>query len=352
MKIQLSKFPVFIGNDALKHLDEFISSGKYSSVFVLADKNTEKLCYPVIKSFLPKHSLIVIPPGEQYKSYEHCKLVWIELIAGLADRKSLLINLGGGIISDLGGLSAGLFMRGIDFIHVPTTLLSQADACIGGKVGVDFYNLKNTVGLFKNPEAVFIYPDFLSTLPERELFSGYAEVIKHYLVADKESFEKLPAKKRLPGNMEGLIINSIKIKSKITEKDPFEKGERKALNFGHTIGHAIESSYIEDNVGTLLHGEAVAAGMICESYLSNQKNLLDDVSTDQVISFLKKIYDLPVFDEARMEKIYGYAIHDKKNESHKIFCTLLNGIGNFAINRELRKEDIYLSLRFYNSVIH
>ncbi len=352
MKIQLSKYPVFIGDDSLSGIKEFIFSNKYSSVFVLTDKNVEKFCYPLIADFLPDHQLIVIPPGENYKSFENCKLVWIELTAERADRKTLLINLGGGVIGDLGGLAASLYMRGIDFIHVPTTLLAQADACIGGKVGADFYNLKNLIGLFINPRGVYIYPGFLKTLPARELNSGFAEVVKHNLVADKDGFDKLFVKKTLPRNWEEIIIHSIKLKSKITENDPLDHNERKALNFGHTIGHAIESSYLESGVGALLHGEAVAAGMICESYLSNQKNLLDDVSADKIISFITKRFDLPVFDESRMEKIYGYMISDKKNEDQKILCTFLKGIGSFSTDNAIRREEIFLSLRHYNSVIH
>lgn len=352
MKIQLSKYPVFIGNDSLNGIKEFIFSKKYSSVFVLTDKNVEKFCYPIISEFLPDHKLIVIPAGEDYKSFENCKLVWIELTAERADRKSLLINLGGGVIGDLGGLAASLYMRGIDFIQIPTSLLAQADACIGGKVAADFYNLKNIIGLFINPKGVFIYPGFLKTLPSRELNSGFAEVIKHCLVADKDGFEELFSKKTFPKDWKEIVIHSIKIKSKITEEDPYDNNQRKALNFGHTIGHAIESSYLESGVGALLHGEAVAAGMICETYLSNQKNLLDDVSADKIVSFITRRFDLPVFDESRMDRIYGYMINDKKNENQKILCTLLKDIGNFSIGNAIRKEEIFLSLRYYNSVIH
>ncbi|MEP7170965.1 MAG: 3-dehydroquinate synthase [Bacteroidota bacterium] len=351
MKIKLDKYPVFIGDDALQHLEKFISSKNYSSVFILTDKNTNRHCYPIIKKFLPEHSNIIISPGEESKKYETCNTIWIELAGDQADRKSLLINLGGGVIGDIGGMCAGLFMRGIDFIHIPTTLLSQADACIGGKTGIDFFYYKNVIGLFNYPQAVFIYPAFIKTLHKREVLSGFAEVIKHHLIADKKGFENLGAKKVLPSEWNKIIVHSVKIKSKITESDPYEKGIRKSLNFGHTIGHAIESSFLQEGVSPLLHGEAVAAGMICETFLSAEKKLLDKISMNKIISLIKKLYDLPVLDEKRMEAIIDFIRNDKKNEYHKIFCTLLNGIGKVSINQEINREEIFLSMRFYNSFI-
>ena len=351
MKIKLNKYPVFIGDDALQHLQKFVLSKNYSSVFVLTDKNTNKHCYPVIKKFLPQHSNIIISPGEESKKYETCNTIWIELAGDQADRKSLLINLGGGVIGDLGGMCAGLFMRGIDFIQIPTTLLAQVDASIGGKTGIDFFHYKNVIGLFNYPQAVFIYPGFIKTLQKREVLSGFAEVMKHYLIADKKGFENLGGKNVLPTDWNKIIVQSVKIKSKITESDPYEKGIRKALNFGHTIGHGIESSFLQDGVSTLLHGEAVAAGMICESFLSAEKKLLDKTTMNKIISFIKKFYDLPVLDEKRMETILDFIRNDKKNEFHKIYCTLLNGIGSVSINQEINREDIFLSMRFYNSFI-
>ncbi|MEO5572701.1 MAG: 3-dehydroquinate synthase [Bacteroidia bacterium] len=351
MKIKLANYPVFIDEDALQLAGNFISSKNYSSVFVLSDKNTHKHCYPLLKKFLPEHLSIVISSGEENKKYETSNNIWMELVAHGADRKSLLINIGGGVISDIGGLCAGLYMRGIDFINVPTTLLSQVDASIGGKTGIDFFHHKNVIGLFNNPKAVFIYPGFLKTLHKREILSGFAEVLKHYLIADKKGFQNLATKKILPADWNKIIIHSVKIKSKITESDPNEKGMRKALNFGHTIGHAIESAFLQDGVSTLLHGEAVAAGMICESFLSAEKKLLDKKSLDIIISLLKHFYDLPVLDEKRMEAIIDFAGNDKKNEYHKILCTLLNGIGRVSINHQITKEELFLSMRFYNSII-
>src|SRR6185436_11966680 len=246
---------------------------------------------------------------------------------------------------------AGLFKRGIDFIQIPTTLLSQADASIGGKTGIDFFHHKNVIGLFNNPKAVFIYPGFIKTLHTREVLSGFAEVIKHYLVADKKAFENLGSKNILPPDWNKTIIQSIKIKSSITENDPFDTGMRKALNFGHTIGHGIESSFLQEGVSPLLHGEAVAAGMICESFLSAEKKLFDKTAMNRIISFIKRLYELPVLDEKRMEAVIDFIRNDKKNEYHKIHCTLLGGIGTVRINQEITTEEIFLSMRFYNSFI-
>jgi 3-dehydroquinate synthase len=351
LKIKLSKYSVFIGNDALQHLEKFISKKNYSSVFVLTDKNTNKHCYPIVKRFLPKHSEISIPAGEENKKYETSSTIWLEFTGKLADRKALLINLGGGMVTDIGGLCAGLYMRGIDFIHVPTTLLSQVDASIGGKTGIDFFHYKNLIGLFNNPQAVFIYPHFINSLPKREVLSGFAEVIKHHLIADKNGFENLVSNKNLPVDWSKIIMHSVKIKAKITEKDPDEKGMRKALNFGHTIGHAIESAFLKDGYSTLPHGEAIASGMICESFLSAEKKLLDKKSFNEIIFLIKHYFDLPVLDEKKMETIINFIGSDKKNVRHKILCTLLNGIGKVSTNNEINKEEIFLSMRFYNSFI-
>lgn len=351
MIIQLAKYPVYICDEALQHLNKFISSKKYSTIFLLVDENTYTYCYPLVTKLLPAHAVIRMLPGEEHKKYETCNLIWIELAGEQADRKSLLINLGGGMVGDVGGFCAGLYMRGIDFIQVPTSLMAQADACIGGKTGIDFFNHKNMIGLFTDPQAVFIYPGFLKTLPEREVLSGFAEVIKHYLIADKNEFEKLIKKKTIPINWTETITRSINIKSAITERDPLECNLRKALNFGHTVGHAIESAFLEEGVSILLHGEAVAAGMICESFLSAEKKMLDKTSLDKIITCIKSFFQLPVLDEKRMESVLDFIRNDKKNEYHKILCTLLDGIGGFSINNEISRDELFLSMRYYNSII-
>ncbi len=267
-----------------------------------------------------------------------------------ADRKVLLVNLGGGVVCDIGGFAAGLYKRGIEFIHIPTTLLAQVDASVGGKTGIDFFQYKNLIGIFNDPQAIFIYPSFLKTLSERELISGYAEVIKHYLISDADGFEKLYKSGELPLNWEEIIIHSIKFKSSITEKDPFESGERMALNFGHTIGHAIESSFLQDGVSRVLHGEAVAAGMICESAISELKGMLEHDDLKRIIKYIKLFFELPVLDEQKMDFVKNCVLIDKKNQYNKIRCTLLNGIGKYTFY-EISIDDVLTSLRFYNSTI-
>ncbi|MCZ2102743.1 MAG: 3-dehydroquinate synthase, partial [Chitinophagales bacterium] len=247
-------------------LKQKIQATSWSKIFVLVDENTEKYClFHLLEQMdLPIH-VIKIPSGEQHKNLNTCQLVWQNLMAKGADRLSLLINLGGGVIGDLGGFCAGTYMRGIRFIQIPTTLLSQVDASVGGKLGVDFMERKNMIGLFGNPEAVFIFTDFLKTLPERELKSGYAEMLKHALIADKDAWNRLSKTDVATINdWESTIYESVMIKQSIIQEDPLEAGKRKILNFGHTVGHAIESYWISREK-PLLHGEAIAIGMVAEA---------------------------------------------------------------------------------------
>jgi 3-dehydroquinate synthase len=240
-----------------------------SSVFILVDENTEKFCLPYLFEHLTERAEVIsIPSGEVYKNIETCQFVWSRLVKGGADRQSLVINLGGGVIGDLGGFCAATYMRGIRFIQVPTTLLSQVDASVGGKLGVDFMGYKNMVGLISDPAGVFIFTDFLRTLPADQFRSGYAELLKHGLIADRETWEDLSKKKNFNGlDTEEMIYQSLMIKKTVTEQDPNEKGLRKILNFGHTIGHAVESYWMQSRT-PLLHGEAIAIGMVGEAYLS------------------------------------------------------------------------------------
>ena len=289
---------IFIGDNNFEELQQFLKES-YSSCFVLVDENTEQHCYTLIKDLLPKHSLIQIKAGEEFKTIETCCLIWERLTQANADRKSLLINLGGGVIGDMGGFAASCYKRGINFINIPTTLLAMVDASVGGKTGVDFNGFKNQIGLFSEPEAVFIYTTFLKTLAERELTSGFAEVVKHYLIADEKAFEELaqakPSLKTL--NWQQVIAASAHIKSTIVNQDPQEKGIRKALNFGHTIGHGVESFYLQqDKTKQLLHGEAVAVGLITESYLSVEKALLTEAQLIRIQQVVLNYFKLPFIE--------------------------------------------------------
>ncbi len=343
---------IFIGEDSYNQLGQFLTDS-FSSCFVLVDENTRKHCYPLLSDKLPPHLIIEVTAGEVNKNIETCQLIWDRLTEAKADRKSLLINLGGGVIGDMGGFAAGCYKRGIKFINIPTTLLAMADASVGGKTGIDFMGFKNQIGLFNQPEAVFIYTNFLASLPQRELSSGFAEVIKHYLIADKHAFMET---RRLYLNIREndwpeVVKKNVQIKSHIVDQDPTEQGVRKALNFGHTIGHAVESWFLTDANHFLLHGEAVAVGMITESYLSLKKGLLTPDELHLINEVILRYFKLPVIASASFGKITELIKQDKKNEKELVLFTLLNGIGNYSINNTVEEELIKESLNYYNSLL-
>ena len=229
----------------------------FSQVYILLDENIKEFCFPILIRDFPifnKVKRIQISSGESFKSIESCKFIWDELTNQKATRKSLFINLGGGVICDLGGFSASTYKRGVDFVNIPTTLMSMVDSSGGGKLGIDYGGLKNQIGLFANPKYIFINPNFLKTLPKKELLSGYSEVIKHALIVDKSYWEKLENKSPVQINWENIIKKSIKVKSRIVYNDPYERNERKKLNFGHTIAHSLESYSLTCNTKVaLLH---------------------------------------------------------------------------------------------------
>ena len=262
----------------------------------------------------------------------------------------MLINLGGGVISDLGGFIAATYMRGIDFINIPTTLLSQVDASVGGKLGINFNNLKNHVGVFLNPKKIFIETNLLKSLPIREIKSGFAEVIKHCLIKDKTEFYRLLNTNWKNYDWNDIIIHSIKIKSSIVRKDPLENGLRKTLNFGHTIGHGIESIYINKN-NYLLHGEAIAIGIICESYISYTSNTLQKNELDLITKFITKTYKLNIINKNKIKPILEAIIHDKKNINNKIKMSLLKKIGKCGYNYNVNELVINESIDYYNNCI-
>lgn len=345
------KGQVFISEDSFKELGQFLTRS-FSYCFVLVDENTLKYCYPLVAGILPPHQLIQITSGEQNKTINTCQLIWSRLTEAKADRKSLLLNLGGGVISDMGGFASACYKRGIPFVNIPTTLLSMVDAGIGGKTGIDFMGFKNQIGLFQEPDAVFIYTAFLETLPQRQLISGFAEVIKHYLIADKEAFNEIATSPLGIRNYHwvDVVKKSVKIKSGIVEQDPQEQGVRKALNFGHTIGHAIESRLLSDEDHYLLHGEAVAAGMITESYLSFKKGYLNKEELAQIQNTLLTHFTLPIIETEAMAHILALIKQDKKNEKDTTRFTLLQGIGNYSINNTVEEGLLLESLNYYNSL--
>lgn len=329
-------------------LTQFLKGKQYSKICVITDENTEKFCLPLISSVLPKTHLISIPSGEENKTLSTCEKIWKQMTDFQLDRKALIINLGGGVIGDMGGFCAATYKRGIDFIQIPTTLLSQVDASVGGKLGIDFQSFKNHIGVFKEPLAVLIDTTFLTTLPPAELRSGFAEVIKHCLISDekkwneirKTNFDSLP--------WEDLVQHSIAIKTKITEEDPLEKGLRKILNFGHTIGHAVESYFLNIPGKKLLHGDAIAIGMIAESYIAWKKDFINEEEMQMIKTYLITIYGrVPVFD-FDIEKIIPLTLQDKKNESGAIQCSLLEKIGKANFNIPVSLKEIREAINFYN----
>ena len=249
-----------------------LCSGKYTKIAVLVDENTRLACYPRIQSQLPVHQLIEIPSGEQNKTLSSCQLIWEAMTAHEMDRHSVLIIIGGGVLGDMGGFCAATYKRGIAFILVPTTLLSQVDASIGGKLGIDFNHFKNHIGVFQQPASTIVDVSFLKTLSPRELRSGYAEVLKHALIRDSSMWHELKTKSLENQEWDKVVRENVAIKARITEEDPKEKGVRKLLNFGHTIGHAMESHFLKKE--KILHGEGVAAGMVAEAWIAMTKGML------------------------------------------------------------------------------
>ncbi|MCB0560123.1 MAG: 3-dehydroquinate synthase [Lewinellaceae bacterium] len=349
--IQLKDYTIYVG-PLQQSLPGFLKGLSYGALFVIADNNTQAFCLPLLEKALGHsgYHLIQIPAGEAHKTLDTCQQIWAQLMAQRAGRDALVLNLGGGVIGDMGGFCAATFKRGIRFIQLPTTLLSQVDASIGGKLGIDFMQVKNSIGLFRDPLGVFIDPAFLATLPGRELRSGYAEIIKHSLIADAGLWRQLQELRRLDeAGWEALISPSLHIKKRIVEADPFEKGLRKALNFGHTIGHAIEG-FALDTQTPLLHGEAIAIGMICETYLSAKEVGLPEKDVEQVARYIIQHYGHQALNPRHYEAYLRLMGNDKKNEGQDINFSLINPIGQAAINRHCSADLIVESLEFYNTL--
>ena len=326
----------------------------YSAIFLLVDNNTQKYCLP---HFLDKikvlrdKPVISIEAGEVNKHLETCKQVWNQLSDLGADRKSLLINLGGGVITDLGGFVAAAFKRGIHFINIPTTLLSMVDASVGGKTGVDFQGLKNQIGIITNPELVIIDSIYLKTLPENEYRSGYSEMLKHGIISDAEFFKRLSKYESFKENdVYPLIHHSVSIKNSVIARDPLEKNLRKILNFGHTLGHAIESYFlVNSDKKSLLHGEAIAIGMILEAYLASRISGLSIKATKEIKSAFLAIFPKVHFKEEDITSVMALLKNDKKNSHGKVKFVLLEAIGKPVIDIEVGEENISAAFNFYKA---
>ena len=352
--IKANGYPILFGENAYNSLNSFVEENNYSTIFILTDNNTNEYCLSRFLPFLATNKAIEImeiEAGESEKNINTCMEIWNILTELGGDRKSILINVGGGVITDIGGFVASTFKRGIDFIHIPTTLLAMVDASVGGKNGVDLGNLKNQIGVINVPKMVLIDTEYLATLPQNEMRSGLAEMLKHGLIFDANYWNQLKELKQTDfADFDTLIHRSVAIKNEIVMQDPTENGIRKALNFGHTLGHAIESYFLEnESKKTLLHGEAIASGMILESYISWQKKLLSEEEYLEIKNSINAIYEIIVFDENDIQPILDLLIHDKKNEYGKIQFALLDGIGNIKINQEVENELIIKSFDDYKT---
>jgi len=349
--IQAATYPVHFEEKAYAALSNLLKNNGYSSIFILVDENTLEHCYP---KFIPNLTtdktieVIEIEAGEIHKNIETCVGVWNAITELGGDRKSLLITLGGGVITDLGGFVAATYKRGIDFVNIPTTLLSMVDASVGGKTGVDLGVLKNQIGLFSNPEMVLIDTSYLTTVTEREIKSGMAEIIKYGLTYDIRLFNEVKSIKNLKIN--DLIFRSIEIKNEVVLQDPKENNLRKILNFGHTIGHAIESFYLaSEDKEPLTHGEAIAIGMVCESYISTQllgfpKDKLNDIKKT-----VFAIYNKTTLLKKDFSSIVTLLKHDKKNTNGQVNFVLLNNFEDYKLDCKVPEKLVLESLEFYNS---
>ena len=349
--IKAISYPVHFQDKGYNSLSNLIAENNYSTLFILVDENTFKCCYP---KFIPnlqtdkKIEVIEIESGEINKNLETCIGVWNAITELGGDRKSLLITLGGGVITDLGGFVASCFKRGIDFVNIPTTLLSMVDASVGGKTGVDLGVLKNQIGLFANPKMVLVDTDYLTTVSEREIKSGTAEIIKYGITYDITLFNQIKNNKNL--KIEDLIFRSIEIKNEVVLKDPKEQNIRKILNFGHTLGHAIESFYLEsDDKESLTHGEAIAIGMVCESYMSSKLFGFPIEKLNAVKEVIIRTYGKIALLTNDFAGIMELLKHDKKNVNGQVNFVLLKDFEDYKLDCKVPKDLIIESMEFYNA---
>ena len=329
--------------DPSKILNEVLNEINPDYVAVLVDENTCAFCLPLIRW---GDCVIEIKSGEINKTLATCEYIWKQMTDLGFSRKSLLINLGGGVIGDMGGFVASTYKRGIRFVNIPTTLLSQVDASIGGKTGIDFYGLKNHIGIFQTPEKVIICDEFLETLPKNQMKSGFAEVLKHALIFDSKYWEKVKNLDISTTRWHKIIAHSVQIKNRIVMQDPKENGLRKILNFGHTMGHAIETERLNTE-HHLLHGEAIAVGMILEADIAVQKGLLNAQAFDELKTVLINYFTPPVVPP--IESILSHLKQDKKNEGNILKFSLIDQIGNCLWDVPVTFSEIEISLNNYSA---
>lgn len=330
-------------------LGRFLSSAGYSKLALLVDEHTHTSCYPVISAGLPPHELITVASGEEHKIIDTCVTIWDRMTSLNMDRHAALIVLGGGVLGDMGGFCAATYKRGIDFLLIPTTLLSLVDASIGGKLGIDFNNFKNHIGVFQLPALTLLHSGFLETLPENELRSGYAEVVKHTLISDAAMWRQISGRALAEQDWPSLIRHSVNFKASVVREDPREKGLRKILNAGHTIGHALESYFISTGQ-RILHGEAIAAGLVAEAWIANRREMLGQDELSSIMDHIRTVFGkISPLHDSQIKEIAALALQDKKNKGNKILCVLLKGIGNAVWDVEISVDDVNDALAFYKA---
>jgi len=346
----MNRQKVVIAENLGQSLKEAMEACERDKVFILMDETTERCCLPVVEAAvgLQDAKRIVIGATDTHKNLESLAHVWEELGNGGGTRHSLLINIGGGMVTDLGGFAASTFKRGINYINIPTTLLSMVDASVGGKTGINFRGLKNEIGVFNNASTVILDTQFLKTLDAENICSGYAEMLKHGLISNEQMWAELmnfdleQPDLRLLSRM---VADSVAVKERIVTEDPTEQGIRKALNLGHTVGHAFESFALKHK--PVLHGYAVAWGLICELYLSCMKTGFPTDKMHQTVRFIKEHYGMMTITCDDYPTLLELMTHDKKNVAGIINFTLLGGIGDIRINQTANKDEIYEALDFY-----
>lgn len=345
------KQKVIISTCLESHLSDAIAEIGPDRLFVLCDETTAQQCWPRIKDFgcLADAKLITIKAGDTNKELEAVAHVWSELQQGGGTRHSMMVNLGGGMVTDLGGFAASTFKRGIHFVNIPTTLLSLVDASVGGKTGINFGGLKNEIGVFNTSDVVILDTQFLTTMDHENMCSGYAEMLKHGLINNPAMWTELvkfdisdPDLKEL----QRMVAESVAVKERIVEEDPLEHGLRKALNLGHTAGHAFES-YAMRKAKPVLHGYAVAYGIIVELYLACVKTAFPQDVMRQAVNYIKEHYGKMQITCDDYEALFELMTHDKKNTAGVINFTLLSEIGGIKINQTATKDEIFEALDFY-----
>lgn len=346
------KSVVYFGETGYEELKKRLTTTQYSAIFIVTDENTHTFCLPYFKSRLGATQpleVLTIPAGEPHKNITTCTNLWEKLALRGADRNALLITLGGGMVTDLGGFAAATFMRGIDFVNVPTSLLAMVDASIGGKTGVDLGVLKNMIGAFHFPKLVVIDPLFLKTLPENQLRSGWAEMLKHGLIYDEAYWNMLSETPVTASqDLAPLIRKSVDIKNQIVQQDPQEKNLRKILNYGHTLGHAIESHFLS-TPHSLLHGEAVAIGLILASYISHKLLNFPLKKVRRIKNVIQSRFTTLSFEEKDCASILALLRYDKKTNAGSPYFVLLEDIGKPVINQLVPEKIISQAFRFYKA---